>query len=235
MYFLGVRRRKADQIADDLLGRIVSGELPVGSLLPVEAELAARYEVNRSVVREAIKKLEVHRLVQPVRRKGTVVLDPIASLSPEVLRALLSPGRRRIDRAFLGHLLEFRAHLDHQMTALAALRRTEEDLAQLHELVARLEANLGNPTAYADAIEGVGMIIARASGNPIYEMIIHWQRHITCELEDLFRVARFPADGHLEGYRQLVEAIERRDVAAVAELVDRFHNWATPRILEALG
>ena len=59
--------RKADRVADDLLRRIVAGEHTVGSILPREAELAEEYEVNRSVVREAIKLLEVHRLVRPVR------------------------------------------------------------------------------------------------------------------------------------------------------------------------
>jgi len=70
--------RKADRVAHDLLRRIVSGELPVGSLLPREDELAARYQVNRSVIREAVKLLEVHRLVRPVRRRGTEVLSPLA-------------------------------------------------------------------------------------------------------------------------------------------------------------
>src|SRR5688572_11597010 len=82
--------RKADRVSRDLLGRIVSGDLPVGSILPKEDELAEHYQVNRSVIREAIKLLEVHRLVRPVRRRGTEVLSPLSSMSPEVLRALLS-------------------------------------------------------------------------------------------------------------------------------------------------
>ena len=82
--------RKADLVARDLMRRIVSGEVSVGSLLPKEEELAAGYRVNRSGVREAVKLLEVHRLVRPVRRRGTEVLSPLSSLSPEVLRALLA-------------------------------------------------------------------------------------------------------------------------------------------------
>lgn len=85
--------RKADRVAQDLLRRIVAGEVEVGSLLPKEAELAEAHGVNRSVIREAIKLLEVHRLVRPIRRRGTEVLDPMASMSPEVLRAMLVPSR----------------------------------------------------------------------------------------------------------------------------------------------
>ena len=54
--------RKADTIAEDLLERIVARDFAVGSVLPKEAELADHYDVARSVVREAIKLLEVHEL-----------------------------------------------------------------------------------------------------------------------------------------------------------------------------
>src|SRR5688572_16140682 len=116
--------RKADRVARDLLGRIVGGELAVGTLLPKEDELAAQFGVNRSVIREAIKLLEVHRLVRPIRRRGTEVLSPLSSMSPEVLRAMLSPRAGVIDRRVLGGFLEIRAALDVQMTGLAAERRS---------------------------------------------------------------------------------------------------------------
>ena len=55
--------RKADSVARDLLRRITKGELQLGAVLPKEAELATDYGVNRGVIREAIKLLEVHRRV----------------------------------------------------------------------------------------------------------------------------------------------------------------------------
>ena len=86
-----VAARKADRVAGDLVRRIVGGALEVGELLPKEAELADDYGVNRSVVREAVKQLEVHRLVKPIRRKGTEVLDPLCSPSADVITRLSSP------------------------------------------------------------------------------------------------------------------------------------------------
>ena len=61
------RARKADLVANELLRKIVSGAVDVGSLLPKQNELAAEYGVNQSVVPEAIKLPEVHQLVRPVR------------------------------------------------------------------------------------------------------------------------------------------------------------------------
>src|SRR5688572_25376961 len=130
--------RKADDVAHDLMSRIVSGDIEVGSLLPRESDLAASYGVNRSVVREANKLLEVHRLVRPTRRRGTEVLDPLASVTPAVLRAMLADDRGRIDVAMLGEFLELRAFLDARMSALAAARRDDADLAAMDAVVSRL-------------------------------------------------------------------------------------------------
>jgi GntR family transcriptional repressor for pyruvate dehydrogenase complex len=227
-------KRKADVLADDLLARIVRGEIEVGALLPRESELAAHYDVNRSVVREAVKKLEVHRLVRPVRRRGTVVLDPLASLSPEVLRAMLAPGGR-VAPQMLSHLLEIRARIDVEMNGLAALRRRKRDLAALRACVAELERSTLYPRRYAEAMHALSLVLARATQNPIFEMLVHWHRHVYADLEDLFLLVRFPSEPHLQGVQALCAAIERRDPAASRELTERFHEWATPVLLAAVG
>src|SRR5688572_18206526 len=132
--------RKADTVADSLLRRIVSGELPAGTLLPREDEIARQHGVNRGVVREAMKLLEVHRLVRPTKRRGTEVHDRRASTSPEVLRAMLVTEPGRVDASVLACVAEIRAHLDGEIAALAAARRTDEDLAALEAGLSGLRA-----------------------------------------------------------------------------------------------
>jgi DNA-binding FadR family transcriptional regulator len=227
--------RKADHIANALLGRIVAGEIPPGSLLPKESDLAARFGVNRSVVREAVKKLEADRLVRPIRRRGTLVLDPIASLSPAVLRAMLVPAGQRVDPRMLAHILEVRAGIDVEMNGLAALRRTEDDLSRLDERAAALEAAAGRPREYARLVDGLVLAIARATQNPIYEMLVHWHAEVTQDLEDLFFLVRLPSEPHMQGVRHLVGAIRARDAALARAIAETFHRWATPRLLEAVG
>jgi GntR family transcriptional repressor for pyruvate dehydrogenase complex len=225
--------RKADRVADDLLQRVVTGELAVGSLLPKEEELAVHYAVNRSVIREAIKLLEVHRLVRPVRRRGTEVLDPMASMSPEVLRAMLVPRAGRVDRAVLEDLLELRAGLDMQMSALAAERRTEEDIAALDAVLAKMGASLRDRQRYDAAALELSRTIARASHNRIFEMMVWWQQTVIVELDDVFRVVRPVNEPHMQGVTALVDQIKRGNVDAVRTLVAAFHAWATPRVLAA--
>jgi DNA-binding FadR family transcriptional regulator len=224
--------RKADVVAQDLLEQVVAGELRVGSFLPREDELATRYDVNRSVVREAVKLLEVHRLVQPTRRRGTEVLDPIRSLSPEVLRAMLQRRDGHIDRRVLSGLLEIRATLDVQMTAAAAERRTDADLAALDALVARLRA-ARDPAAVDHERVVLPLLIARATQNPVFEMLAHWNDLVVRDLDVVFGSMRPTLGAFAQGVGLLVDLIRRREGEPLRSLVSAYHAWATPRLLAA--
>lgn len=220
-------------MAQDLLRRIVAGEVEVGSLLPKEAELAEAHGVNRSVIREAIKLLEVHRLVRPIRRRGTEVLDPMASMSPEVLRAMLVPSSGQVDREVLADFLEVRAALDVQMTMLAAERRTEADLARLDAGLERLRDALHDRPRYDHRSALLTREIARAAHNRIFEMMLSWHQTVATDLSDIFRVVRPANEPHLQGLTLMVDLIRRREAEQVRALVTAFHEWATPRLLAA--
>lgn len=64
-----------EQIADRITERITSGELPPGSRLPSEAELATEYGVARMTVRRSIAALRERGLVVTLHGRGTVVVD----------------------------------------------------------------------------------------------------------------------------------------------------------------
>jgi DNA-binding FadR family transcriptional regulator len=227
-----IATRKADLVADDLMRRIVRGEVPVGSLLPRENELAERYGVNRGVIREAIKLLEVHRLVRPQRRRGTEVLDPITSLSPEVLRTMLSPQPGEVHEGLLRDLLELRGWIDAEMAGLAARRRTEQDLLAFERCLAELAGAQEDPTRYGTGIFRLALVMARATHNRLFEMLMHWNGRVVADLGHVFQPVRSPSDNHLQGLHLLVELIRAQDEPAVRELVAGFHEWSTPQVLE---
>jgi GntR family transcriptional regulator len=88
------------EIAADLRHRIEAGEYPPGALLPTIAELTRSYGAARQTVRAAIASLAQNGLVDPVKRRGTVVLAPptVQRLS----RSRLAQSERRHGRgAFL--------------------------------------------------------------------------------------------------------------------------------------
>lgn len=228
-----VATRKADRVARDVLARIVSGELAPGSVLPREDELAAEYAVNRGVVREAVKLLEVHRLVRPVRRRGTVVLDPLGSMSPEVLVAMLAPRPGRVDRRVLGGFLEVRAILDAEMAQLAADRRTTAEIRAMRACLRQIEDELSNPQLHRERVFELTRLFARATKNPLFEMLAAYNARVATELDAAFSVTRAPSREHLAGLTILVDLIEKKDAAGARRLVEEFHAWARPRILAA--
>ncbi|MCB9590801.1 MAG: FadR family transcriptional regulator [Polyangiaceae bacterium] len=230
---MGQGTRKADDVALTLLDQIVSGERAVGSVLPTEAELAEQFGVNRGAVREANKLLEVHRLVKPVRRRGTEVLDPMQSLTPEVLKAMLVDRRGRVNVDMLGHFLELRAVLDVEMGRLAAERRTEKDLVALDACVDRIAECVGCPEDFDAELHELGLTLARATQNPIFVMLSHWNRQIYGYLGSLLGSVRQATEQQVVAYRSLVAAVRRQDVETLTQMVSAFHSWANQELLLA--
>jgi GntR family transcriptional repressor for pyruvate dehydrogenase complex len=225
--------RKADEVSKEILFRIVSGQIAPGTLLPKEEELEAEFGVGRSVVREAVKLLEVHRLVLPVRRRGTVVLDPRASLSPEVVAAFLDRRTGPSAHAFLVGLLEVRKLLDVEMAGLAAARRTDEDITALRKSTEVFAARAAAGEDVEDAVLAFGLVIASATKNPIYTMLVHWNSAAVRELRPVFAGVRASAGAHAQGLAMVVEAITRGDVNEARQLTALFHDWSGPQIVAA--
>lgn len=226
--------RKSDTIASALLSRIVRGEHLVGSILPNETELSEEFAANRSAVREAVKRLEVHGLLRPIRKKGTVVCDPFRSLSAEVLRAMVCPRPGGLDAPMLRNLLEIRALIDVAMCGFAAERRSDAQLAKLQSLLAEVEAAGYSPRAFSDTIAAMGQVIARASQNRIFEMLLHWQDYICRDFEDVLMLSRVPTPARRIGLRRLVLAIEARDAETARALMSEHHRLASAAILQAV-
>ena len=73
----GARRRPrslALELVSSLSERIRDGRLPVGAKMPTEAAIMAEFEVSRTVVREALSKLQASGLVETRHGIGTFVL-----------------------------------------------------------------------------------------------------------------------------------------------------------------
>ncbi len=81
------------QIALYLRGAIIARQLPVGSPLPSEPELVARYRVSRETVRRALGLLRTLGLAETRRGVGSVV-----ARTPDVRRVEVAPGSRVIVR-----------------------------------------------------------------------------------------------------------------------------------------
>lgn len=115
-----------DEAIAQIKAMIVSGELRPGDRLPPEKELAERLGLSRSSMREAVKALEVIRVLDVRRGDGTYV----TSLEPALLLEAISFINDMNDESLL-EILAVRRLLESHATAVAAREATPDQVAEL--------------------------------------------------------------------------------------------------------
>ena len=84
------RARLFEDISQDLLNRILSGELKSGDRLPPERTLVEMYGVSRTAIREALRSLSARGLVESHVGRGTFVRRPTSEHLTEKLQLVLA-------------------------------------------------------------------------------------------------------------------------------------------------
>ena len=148
-----------DQVIDQLRELMASGEWPLGSRIPPEAELVTALGVGRNTVREAIRALSHSGLLEVRQGDGTFV-----RATSEISGAV-----RKLCGDELLHVLEVRRALEVEGARLAASARTEQDVREIEEcLAARDEAvrRLDRETVITRDAD-FHLRLVRASHNPV--------------------------------------------------------------------
>ena len=148
---------------DQIKGMIVRGELRPGDRLPKESELAARLNLSRGSLREAVRGLSLVRVLEVRQGDGTYV----TSLKPELLLESISFFTELQDEeASLHQILEARRMLEAGTASLAALLASPEELATLERLVDEMP-NLDEIEAFVENDLEFHRVIAVASRNDV--------------------------------------------------------------------
>src|SRR5690606_8889637 len=127
----GERARNSHALVVDVLGRaILNGDYPRGSTLPGDLQLAARFGVCRTVLREATKTLAAKGMIVAKARVGTRVTEKSTwnYFDSDVLRWHLDNG---VDSRFMTHLAEMRLAFEPHAARLACRHATESDIEQM--------------------------------------------------------------------------------------------------------
>ncbi|WP_129789980.1 FadR/GntR family transcriptional regulator [Promicromonospora panici] len=146
-------------LVDTLRTRIVNGEIAPGEKLPSEPRLATEHGVSRTVVREAIGRLNLEGLVHTRRGSGSYALTPPAADADGGARPL---ARSLEDRLAL---VEYRLALETEAAALAATRRTPTQLAALADRLDLLAASDGHPATAMQHDFAFHRLVAESAAN----------------------------------------------------------------------
>ncbi|MGE7991517.1 FadR/GntR family transcriptional regulator [Pseudomonas sp. NPDC089554] len=219
-------RRKPRSLAQELVTvlteRIRSGQLKRGDKLPTESQIMAEEGVSRTVVREAISRLQAAGQVETRHGIGTFVLD------------VSTTGGFRIDPATVVTLrevmsvLELRIALEVESAGLAALRRSDEELAGMRAALDELNEGAAHASDAVSADFLFHLRIAQASGNHYFADIIN---HLGTSIIPRTRLnsARIAHDDQAHymsrlshEHEAIFEAIARRDGEG-AKMAMRMH------------
>lgn len=204
--------RISDVIMQQLETMILEGALQPGQRLPPERELAARFEVSRPSVREAMQKLAAKGLLVSRQGGGTYVAEDLgAGLSDPLLELFKTHPESQYD------LLEFRHALEGVSAYYAALRSTPADKALIRERYRQLQQYHEEKAFDKEVAADVEfhLAIAAATHNVV---LLHMMRalfsllkqHIWDNLEQIYPKGEMRARIH-EQHRLLLQAIEDGD------------------------
>lgn len=159
------RKSLVSIVADSLLDQIVQGSLGVDEGLPSEAEIGDLHDVSRMTVREAMKTLQAQGVVRVVSGTGSFV-NPVSQWrSLDAVLRVAAVGAT--DRDVAEQLIEVRRMFETGAAALAATRRSDDDVESLaaHLDAMRRSHERGDVAAFVAADLAFHDVILHASGN----------------------------------------------------------------------
>src|SRR6185369_3611858 len=203
------RPRLYEQVAQQILEWVRENDLHVGDRLPPERELATRLGVSRATVSQALVAMEVVGVVAVRHGDGAMLVE--SSGTSKVVDAL----RRHAQQ--LPDIIEAREALESKLAALAAVRRTDADLARID---AALEVMAKDIAAGGRGVEGDELFhaaVTTAGHSALLQRLMGEISELVKEtrIESLSQPER-PRES-LEGHRRIAAAIRERDAAAATE------------------
>src|SRR5215813_6769877 len=136
--------RLYEQIVEQVEASILKGQLKPGDQLPAERELAQRFGVSRTAVREAVKTLREKGLVEAYTGRGTFVTNGTSQSIRQSLDSMIRTSQQEGSM----HLAELRAVLEPEIAALAASRIEEQLLTTMRDAVGAMDRSLHDQDTY---------------------------------------------------------------------------------------
>ena len=213
---MGIAPIKSTRIYQEIVrqvkGMIAEGRLKSGDQLPPERDLAEKFVVSRTSVREALRALESLGLVEIRPGEGTFVREvSVESLIEPLALVMLS------QREAIGELFEARRLIEPALAALAARRATPEDVQEMERI---LEAQAKEVAAGRTGLEQDAQFhsaIGAAAHNRAITRIAHAVMDLLRQSrEDSLNTPGRPDRSHND-HRRLLAAIRARDENAARQ------------------
>lgn len=225
-------QRLYERVVDKVLEMISSGAWKPGFRLPSERELSEAFGVSRTVVREAVKALEARGVLESATGSGVSVRRADVNIVSQSLRTYIQLANRE---DFEIRLNEVRRVLEVEMVALAAVRRTPEQLIKLRQICQQMRAKGNTAKQMAELDFSLHVTLAEATQNDLFKVLLaplinQLRDHIILTWEDFPR----PVEQVFDQHEAIVTAVENGE-ADVARQAMMNHLIFSRQVLEDIA
>ncbi|MDP2626907.1 MAG: FadR/GntR family transcriptional regulator [Candidatus Rokubacteria bacterium] len=206
----GVEPIKSARIYEEIVRQvkqlIAEGKLKSGDRLPPERDLAEKFVVSRTSVREALRALESRGLIEIRAGDGTFIRDISVETLIEPLALVILPHREAV-----GELFEARRLLEPAIATLAARRATPEEMAEMERILAAQGKEVAEGrTGVAQDAAFHAALASSAHNRAISRIVNALMDLLTQSREESLQTPGRPARSHQDHLR-ILEVIRRRD------------------------
>lgn len=228
-----VTQSLAKQIAEQIRSAILQGDLKVDERLPTEEELAARFDVSRPTIREALKRLAAQHLIRSRRGPagGTFVTRPSTEEMSDSLTGtatlMVSLGEFDIEA-----ISEARREMEQLCLKLAVERRTDAQLAEMADALQQQKQPISDE-AFCAADIRFHRAIVDATGNPVLQFnmytVIEALQPLTNMIANRFR----EREVILQHHQDLLDAIAAQNMTDAEQALHWLIDYLTEQYCKA--
>ncbi|GKX29614.1 GntR family transcriptional regulator [Vallitalea longa] len=200
-----MKERASDIVFKTIRENIISGKWVSGTRIMSETQLAAKLNVSRISVREAIEKLAALNILYKKQGGGTYVNE----LQPSIYFNSLIP-MLTLDRDNYAEILEFRLIFETQSTELCVERCNDEEIVQMEECYNRMVEFKEDGERFTDEDLEFHMLIINGANNSLLKKVSEVLMEILRYHQKKLYKELGPGGG-IKEHRLILEAIKNRD------------------------
>ena len=216
------------KIAAEIRDLIVSGALIVDARLPSEAELAEQFEVSRSTIREALKRLAAQSLIRTERGAyGGAFVNRMSYHEAQAQLVTTSTLLLTMNDVSFDTACEARFALERACAPMAAERRRDEHLAVMRDEIARQRSPGLSDEAFCASDVAFHVALIDGAGNPVLSYHLAGAIEAMQPLMNMITYTARSRSRIIDCHEAILAAAGRQDGAEIERQLDRLAQYTS--------